>query len=162
MSVLRYISISLLVVTLLDQANYPSVLALTEEDMAVNSLTALEIPAEILETPTRSIRQKSTPEPKMMTITELMQEHAAYAVSQKQETNITPINTPNTLIDTLDQRDMFGDFLIESATGGLLRGVQSKRIKLDHMARREQRVSGMRGSVAINMATGTIISGASG
>ncbi len=167
MSVLRYIGIYLLIVTLIGQSTSLSVSALSEEDMAVNSLTALGIPAEIVEAvvETRPVQQESIPDIKMMTIADLLRENALYATTQSD--SITPSGVADTsvresIVANLDTSSVFGDFLIESATGSLLSGSRDTRIRLDRTARKEQNINGVKGTISVNMATGTIISTNSG
>lgn len=171
MSAIRYIGIYILIVTLISQSSSLSVVALSEEDMVVNSLSALEIPAEITEDPistivTVSSQKQTTPEVKMMTIADLLRENALYAKSQSD--TITPpeisdASIRENIIMSLDTKSVFGDFLIENQpTKTLLSGYPDARIRLDRSARKEQKIAGVKGSIAVNMATGTIISTSSG
>jgi hypothetical protein len=144
-----------------------SVLALTDTDVAVNSLDALSLPIEMRDSEIASIKTESTSDLKLdiQSLLDANQEYAKKntATSENDITDSLSEATPwsTQILASLDGRDIFGDFLITSDTR-LLSGPQWAKIKLDHRARTEQKVNGIRGTIAVNMATGTIISTLSG
>ena len=125
MSVLRYISIILLNLLLILESSTFSVVALTDADIAVNSLEALSLPVETIDqeiasTTVQAISKEIKPELRV-DIQSLLDANRAYAVEQiiTPEEIIPLVDTlPSTLdtLSSLNEGDMFRDFLIASST----------------------------------------------
>ncbi len=125
MSVLRSISIIILNLLLILESSSLSVLALADEDVAVNSLEALSLPIatidqEIASTNIKNTTKEIQPELKM-DIQSLLDANRAYATTNTTitETGATD-DTSEThsssteILTSLDGSDVFGDFLIAS------------------------------------------------
>lgn len=124
MSVLRYISIILLNLLLILESSTFSVVALTDADIAVNSLEALSLPVETIDqeiasTTVQAISKEIKPELRV-DIQSLLDANRAYAVEKlfTPEEIIPLVDTLSPTLDTLsslNEGDMFGDFLIASS-----------------------------------------------
>jgi hypothetical protein len=146
------------------------VLALSSEDIAVNSIDALSVPVEHIEHEIASsvmIDQKTETKPELrLDIQSLLDANREYREKNTGTTqevaDITGSNiSASDILSSLGVSDIFGDFLIASDTQ-LLEWAKSTKIKLESRARVEQKVEGTRGTIAVNIATGTIITTLSG
>lgn len=123
MSVLRYISILILNLLLILESSALSVVALTDADIAVNSLEALSLPVEIVDQEIASTTKDNTlkeaqPELKM-DIQSLLDANRAYAEKTTTVSEEDMILSESALSDiailtSLDGAGVFGDFLIGS------------------------------------------------
>jgi hypothetical protein len=123
MSVLRYISILILNLLLILESSALSVVALSEEDIAVNSLESLSLPIETIEQEIASevntnIAKEVQPELKL-DIQSLLDANRAYAektTTISEEDMILSESAPSDLaiLTSLDGAGVFGDFLIGS------------------------------------------------
>ena len=127
MSVLRYISIIILNLLLILESSALSVFALTDADIAVNSLESLSLPIETVEQEIASevntnIAKEIQPELKL-DIQSLLDANRAYAEKNTIPTATGTVDifadsaaTPIEILASLDGNYMFGDFLIASDT----------------------------------------------
>ena len=125
MSVLRYISIIILNLLLILESSALSVFALTDADIAVNSLESLSLPIETVEQEIASevntnIAKEMQPELKL-DIQSLLEANRAYAEKNTIATATgtvdifaDSITTPREILASLDGSSMFGDFFIIS------------------------------------------------
>lgn len=123
MSVLRYISILILNLLLILESSALSVVALTDADIAVNSLEALSLPVEIVDQEIASTTKDNTPkeaQPELkMDIQSLLDANRAYAektTTVSEEDMILSESVPSdiAILTSLDGAGVFGDFLIGS------------------------------------------------
>lgn len=127
MSALRSISILIFILIFIFQASFASVSALSEEDIAVNSLESLSLPIETVEQEIASevntnIAKEIQPELKL-DIQSLLDANRAYAEKNTITTATGTVDifadsaaTPIEILASLDGNYMFGDFLIASDT----------------------------------------------
>ena len=125
MSALRSISILILNILLILESTALTVVALSSEDVAVNSLESLSLPIETIEQEIASevntnIAKEMQPELKL-DIQSLLDANRAYAEKNTITTATgtvdifaDSITTPREILASLDGSSMFGDFFIIS------------------------------------------------
>ena len=125
MPVLRYISILILNLLLILESSSLTMVALTSDDIAVNSLDALSLPIEVVErdiASTLSIPVVPSIRPELrLDIESLLDANREYAIKHTETTEEVIHGTGYTLSNTdilssLERSDIFGDFLIVADT----------------------------------------------
>ena len=167
MPALRYISIFILISIFIFQSHFVSVVAIIESEVAVNSIEDLELGSQIIENiePERIIIEN-----KKIDIEADISSLIAAKVEYKQSESISSIEpafieysfhgTRENIIPTEDN-SVFEDFL-KPKDEIFITGEKNKKIKLNRPTKKIKKVSGTRGTIGVNMITGTNISSPSG
>ncbi len=147
MSALRYILNLILISTVIFQSNFLTVLALAESEIAINNIEDLQISADIVANPIIQHKEKSIEED----ISSLIAAKTEYTKTESlKKIDSTFIVNPIHEIPTMDlpmgSIDIFDNFIKQEETG-FIRGEKNKKIQVDHIAKKQKKVTGIRGAI---------------
>lgn len=162
MSALRYILNLILISTVIFQSNFLTVFALVESEIAIHSIEDLQISAEAIANPVIQHKEKSI-EADISSLIAAKAEYTKTESLKKIDASfiVNPIHEITTVNLPTESVGIFDNFMKQEEIG-FITGEKNKKIQLDHIAKKQKKVTGIRGAIGVNINSGTIISSAAG